>query len=254
MESTYGDRDHRSLHETAVEGRVAIAQAIAAEAKVLVPAFAIGRTQWLLYLIAGAFKRGILPRFPIDLDSPMAIEATQIDRRNAELFDEEALAMHRSGELQAESRQLHPCPTVAESRRLLGVKGPCLIMAGAGMCTGGRILHHLRNELPHPRTTVLVVGFQSKGSLGRALVDGEPSVRIMGERVPVRASVRTMGGPSGHAGQSDLMHWFDSLAGSKPKLVLTHGEDRGRTELARRIRERHGIKAHLPDLNEVLEF
>ena len=254
LESTYGDRDHRSLHETAVEGRKIISAAVANKAKILVPAFAIGRTQLLLYLLAGAFKRKTLPPFPIFVDSPMAIEATNVYRRHAELFDEEALEMYRTGEMRTHLRTVRPCPTAKESRRLNDVPGPCLIMAGAGMCTGGRILHHLRHNLPIPGTEVLIVGFQSHGSLGRALVDGKKVVTIHGERVPVRAAIRTMGGLSGHAGQRDLVEWFDSVAASRPRVVLTHGEDGPRDALRRIIKERHGLDAQPAGLGQTFEF
>ena len=254
LESTYGDRNHRSLHETAVEGRKIVAGAIEAKAKILVPAFAIGRTQLLLYLLAGAFKRKTLTPFPIYIDSPMAIEATQIYRRHVELYDAEALAMHKSGELRSHLRTVRACPTAKDSRGLNTVKGPCLIMAGAGMCTGGRILHHLLYNLPRPETQVLFVGFQSRGSLGRALVDGKKLVSIHGQKIPVRAAIHTMGGLSGHAGQSDLMNWFDSVASCRPRLVLTHGEDKARTALAQLIAERHQIKSEIPRLGETIEF
>jgi len=254
MEATYGDRDHRSLEETAIEGRKIIGRAIENKAKILVPAFAIGRTQLLLYLLAGAFKRKTLPPFPIYVDSPMAIEATYIYRRHAELFDEEALAMRKSGELHTHLRTVRPCPTAADSRRLNSVKGPCLIMAGAGMCTGGRIMHHLRENLPKPETEVLIVGFQSQGTLGRALVDGKKLVTIQAQKVPVRASIRTMGGLSGHAGQRDLVKWFDSLAHARPRVILTHGEDKSRNALRRIIADRHQLKAECPALGEVVHF
>ena len=254
MESTYGDRNHRSLEETAIEGRKIIADAIANKGKILVPAFAIGRTQLLLYLLAGAFKRKMLTPFPIFVDSPMAIEATNVYRRHAELFDEEALAMQRSGELKTHLASVRTCPSGAESRKLNNVRGPCLIMAGAGMCTGGRIIHHLKYNLPLAETTVLIVGFQSRGSLGRALVEGKKVVTIHGQRVPVRASIRTMGGLSGHAGQRDLVQWFDSLASSRPRVILTHGEDTARDALAKIISSKHRLKAELPKLNEVIEL
>ena len=151
MESTYGDRTHRSLHDTAIEGREIIARAIKNKAKILVPIFAIGRTQLLLYLLGGAFKNKTLPPFPIYLDSPMAIEATSIYRRNNELFDEEALSMVQSGDLRRNLTSLRTCAKPGESRALNRVQGPCLIMAGSGMCTGGRIVHHLKHNLFRPR-------------------------------------------------------------------------------------------------------
>src|SRR5262249_38043246 len=152
----YGDRDHRSLRETTLETREVIKKAVEAGGKILGPVFAIGRTQLLMYLLAGAFQHGMLPRFPIFIDSPMAIEATRIYGKHTELFDEEALALWQSGELRENLETVHFCPTADDSRALNNQPGPCLIMAGAGMCTGGRILHHLRHNLARPGTTVLI--------------------------------------------------------------------------------------------------
>jgi metallo-beta-lactamase family protein len=252
MESTYGDRDHRSLAETAVATREAVKRAVESGGKVLVPVFAVGRTQLLLYLLAGAFQRGTLSPFPIFIDSPMAIEATKLYAKHVELFDEEALAMQRSGELRTNLETVRTCPTAADSRALNDFREPCLIMAGAGMCTGGRILHHFKYNLAKPSTTVIIVGYQSNGSLGRMLVDGKKTVSIFGERIPVRASVHTFGGLSGHAGQSDLVNWFDSLAASQPRVFLTHGEDRARKPLGRLLESRYRVPVEYPALRSVV--
>jgi metallo-beta-lactamase family protein len=254
MESTYGDRNHRSLHETAVEGRRIIAKAIENKAKILVPVFAIGRTQLLLYLLAGAFKRKTLPQFPIYIDSPMAIEATTIYRRNNELFDAEALDMVGSGELRRQLTSVHPCAKPGESKALNEVQGPSLVMAGNGMCTGGRIMNHLRHNLPIPETAVLIVGFQSPGTLGRKLVDGAKNVRVFGEEIPVRASIHTMGGFSAHADQSNLLDWFSVVAPSKPRTIITHGEDRARETFSNLIQSRFGMKSERPALGDVIEI
>jgi metallo-beta-lactamase family protein len=254
MESTYGDRDHRSLAETAVETREVVKEAVAAGAKILVPVFAVGRAQLLLYLLAGAFKRGTLSPFPIYIDSPMAIEATKLYAKHAELFDEEALAMQRSGELRQELDTVKYCPSADDSRALNDVKGPCLIMAGAGMCTGGRILHHFRHNLARPGTTVLFVGYQGHGSLGRMIVDGKPAVTIFGEKIPVRASVHTFGGLSGHAGQTDLLRWLGSFAASGPRVFLTHGEERSRKPLGELIKDGHNLRVDYPGLGEKIEI
>ncbi len=254
MESTYGDRNHRSMHDTAIEGREIISKAIVDKAKVIVPVFAVGRTQLLLYLLAGAFKNKTLPRFPIYLDSPMAIEATKVYGRNSELFDAEALGMVESGLLRKSLDSASPCTSPGESRALNSVKGPCLIMAGSGMCTGGRVMHHLRHNLPIPETAVLIVGFQSPGTLGRKLVDGAESVMIMGEEIPVRASIHTMGGFSAHADQSGLLDWFSRIAPSKPRTIITHGEDRARTALSDLIRTRYGVTTECPALDDVIEI
>ena len=254
MESTYGDRNHKSLHDTAIEGREIIAQAIHQKAKILVPVFAVGRTQLLLYLLAGAFKRGTLPPFPIFLDSPMAVEVTNIYKAGWELFDEEAKQMVRSGELRQHLDTLKFCGSASDLRGLNETKGPCLIVAGNGMCSGGRILHHLRHNIGRPGTTILIVGFQSPGSLGRQLVDGARSVSIFGENLPVNASIHTMGGFSAHADQNGLIAWFDSVVQSKPRLIITHGEDRARCTLAELIKSKHGIRAELPKLNQTVEI
>jgi metallo-beta-lactamase family protein len=254
MESTYGDRNHRSLHDTAIEGREIIARAIENKAKILVPVFAVGRTQLLLYLMAGAFSRKTLPKFPIYLDSPMAIEATRIYGKNNELFDEEGKAMVASGELRKNLDIAKATPKPAQSRALNDVSGPCMIMAGAGMCTGGRIIHHLRHNLPIDGTVVLIVGFQSANSLGRQLVNGEKVVRIFGERVPVRASIHTMGGFSAHADQKGLLDWFGAVAPSKPRTIITHGEDRARGVFSGLIDSHHRIKTQCPNLGDVIEI
>jgi metallo-beta-lactamase family protein len=252
MESTYGDRDHRSLSETVAEAYAVLKQAVAKGSKILVPSFAIGRTQVILYLLAGAFQRGDLPKFPIYVDSPMAIEATRIYGAHVELFDEEAQALQKAGLLRANLDTVHFCRTSDESRALNHVAGPCLIMAGSGMCNGGRILHHLRHNLDNPNTTVLVVGFQSHGSLGRLLVDHAKTVTIFGEHIPVRASTFTFGGLSGHAGQTDLLNWFGSIAPSRPRLILTHGEDRARKPLGKLVESRFGVSAEFPGLGDVV--
>jgi len=254
MESTYGDRNHRSLHETAIEGRDIIAKAVESKGKILVPVFAVGRTQLLLYLLAGAFKRKTLPKFPIFLDSPMAIEATKIYGNNNELFDAEALEMVTSGELRRQLADVRTCPQPADSKALNDVEGPCLIMAGNGMCTAGRITHHLSHNLPIPGTVVLIVGFQSHRSIGRKLVDGAKSVKIFGKEVPVRASIHTMGGFSAHADQNDLLKWFSVVAGSRPRTIITHGEDRARKVFGDLIQTHFGLKTEHPILGEEIEI
>ncbi len=254
MESTYGNRNHRSLRDTALEGRDIIERAIQQKAKIIVPVFAIGRTQLLLYLLGGAFKNKTLPPFPIYIDSPMAIEATTIYRRNTELFDQEALSRVQSGELRRSLATAQACTSPAASRALNDVKGPCLIMAGSGMCTGGRIMHHLRHNLPIPETAVLIVGFQSPGPIGRRLVDGEQTVMIMGKEIPVRGSIHTMGGFSAHADQNGLLDWYGVMAPSRPRTIVTHGEDRARKAFSGLLQERFGVQAECPVLDDVIEI
>jgi metallo-beta-lactamase family protein len=252
MESTYGDRDHRSLRETLQEGEAAIRKAVETKGKILIPSFAVGRTQQLLYYLAAGIHRGDVPHFPVYIDSPMAIEATKIYSQHPELYDEETMELLNSGELKEDLSHLRFCASADESRALNYVEGPCMIIAGAGMCNAGRILHHLRHNLWKPETSVIIVGFQAAGTLGRKLVEGAKQVTIFGEKISVEASIHLLGGLSAHAGQSDLLKWFDSLAGSKPRLVLSHGEDRGRKPLAEIILQRYGIKAILPEFGETV--
>jgi metallo-beta-lactamase family protein len=207
----------------------------------------------LLYLLAAAFRNKTLPRFPVYLDSPLAIEATRIYGKHNEIFDEEARRMVHSGELREQLQTVRFCPTANESRDLNNIKGPCMIMAGSGMCTGGRIMHHLRHNLFRPETAVLIVGFQSPGTLGRQLVDGAKSISILGERVVARASIHTLGGFSAHAGQSDLLDWFAAVAPSRPRVIITHGENRARKALSDLIRSAHGLRAECPNLGDIIE-
>lgn len=252
MESTYGDRDHKPLRDTVVEALDIIRHAVSTGGKILVPTFAVGRAQNLLYVLAAASGDGALPMFPVYLDSPMAIEATAIYGRHKDLFDDEAIALERNGFLRARFENVIASPSSQESRKLNELHGPCMILAGNGMCTGGRILHHLRHNLSNPSTTVMIVGYQSEGSVGRRLVDGEKTVRIFGESIRVRAKIHTLGGFSAHAGQTELLQWLEKMAPSRPRVVLTHGEDRARLPLARLIKKKFGISAALPALEEVI--
>jgi metallo-beta-lactamase family protein len=250
MESTYGDHDHQPLEATLQKGRSIVEKAIGLNGKILVPSFAIGRTQQLLYYMARAIYRGNIREIPVYLDSPMAIEATKIYADHMELYDREAQEMVGLGVIKGDLSRLIVSVSAEESRALNNVEGPCMIIAGAGMCNAGRILHHLRHNLSKPETTVMIVGYQGHGSLGRRLLDGAGSVRIFGEDIEVKAEIASMGGLSAHAGQGDLLNWFDTVASSKPKLVLTHGEDKSRSALADIINERYGITAVLPQLGD----
>lgn len=254
LESTYGDRNHRSLKDTVDEFRQLIRDAVAEKGKILVPTFAVGRAQALLYHLAGMFAEKVVPPFPVVLDSPMAIEATKLHTRHPELFDEEM------AELAGEKRFIKDFPTLQhsitadDSRALNDMPGPCLIMAGAGMCNAGRILHHLKFNLSRPGTVVIIVGYQAPGSLGRVLVEGAKEVRIHGETILVRAKAHSLGGFSAHAGQSDLLEWFSCLAPKNPRVILTHGEERGREPLAALIENRFKLKAQRPQLGDVIEI
>jgi metallo-beta-lactamase family protein len=254
LESTYGDHDHRSYEATVSELETIIREATEQRGKLLVPTFAVGRAQQIVYHLAVLFHQGKVAPFPVCLDSPMAIEASKIYREHPELVDEEAQEWRRQGVFPVDPTHFRTTRTADESKQLNDLQGPCLILAGSGMCNGGRILHHLKQNLWRAGTHVLIVGYQGHGTLGRLLVEGAPRVKIHGETIAVKAQVHTLGGFSAHAGQTELLAWFDSIAESKPRVALTHGEDGPREALARLIEQRHGLRPVLPALGETVEL
>ena len=254
MESTYGDRDHRPIDQTIDEFRAIVRDSVTRRGLILAPAFAIGRAQTLLYLLAVMFRRDELPKFPVYLDSPMALEATRIYLEHPELIDEEARRFLNEAPLSEDTETMHMVESVAESRALNDLDGPAMIIASSGMATGGRIVHHLKHHVWKPSTSVLITGFQAHGTPGRQLVDGTDHLILMGDRIPVRASVHTLNGFSAHAGQTDLVRWFGPLADDRPRLALIHGEQAAREALAGVIQAKYGIQAILPDYGESIDF
>jgi metallo-beta-lactamase family protein len=254
LESTYGDHDHRPFMQTVEEFVDIVKATVNKRGKILVPTFAVGRAQLLTTLLAWMFRKKKVRPFPIFLDSPMAIEATNIYVRHRELFDEQMAKFVAERALRADLKTMTLSVTADDSRKINEQTGPCLIMAGAGMCNAGRIVHHLKQNLWKPDTHVLIVGYQSHESLGRRLVEGDKVVSIHGEKIAVKAQVHTMGGFSAHAGQTDLMSWFEALAPSKPRVILTHGEHGPRETLARLIWQKHRLKAQLPQMMETIEI
>jgi len=258
LEATYGAHDHQPFRQTVEEFVRIVSDAVKQRGRILIPTFAVGRAQMLVALMSWIFRQRHLKPFPLFLDSPMAIEATKIYLKHfqhtPELFDDWLLAYTRQKPMRADLKTLTATVTADESKRINDCPAPCLVMAGAGMCNAGRILHHLKANLAKPETHVLIVGYQAHGSLGRMLVDGEKAVSIHGEKVVVKAKIHTLGGFSGHAGQTDLLGWFDVLAPSRPRVVLTHGEDRPRAALAKLIQQRYGIKAMLPAMQDVIQI
>jgi metallo-beta-lactamase family protein len=252
MESTYGDRNHRTLDETLVEFSSIVRSAVAQKGKIFIPSFAIGRTQQLLYHLAELFKAGTIPQIPIFIDSPMGISATRIYQHHTELFDDESTALLRSGELLHLLSTVRATETREESQAINDEKGPFVVIAGSGMATAGRILHHLRQNLDDPSSHILIVGYQGRGTLGRKLVDGQPVVSVLGDKITVRAQIHTLGGFSAHAGQTELMAWGKHCINSATTVFLTHGEDDARTVLAERLTEATGVRPYLPTYAERL--
>lgn len=254
LESTYGGKDHRPFTETVDEFVRIVKEAVAQQGKILVPTFAVGRAQLLTGLLGWMFRRKHVRPFPLFLDSPMAIEATKIYTQHRELFDDQMTKFIAERPLREDLKTLTLSVTAEQSKKINDQPGPCLVMAGAGMCNAGRILHHLKANLWKPETHVMIVGFQAHGSLGRRLVEGEKLVSIFGEKIAVKAKVHTLGGFSAHAGQTDLLTWFSAIAPSKPRVVLTHGEDEPRAALAKKIQQRFGLRSISPKMGEAIEL
>jgi metallo-beta-lactamase family protein len=254
LESTYGDHGHRPFGETVEEFFSIVHDTVEKRGKILVPTFAVGRAQLLMSLLARMFREHKVRPFPLFLDSPMAIEATNIYLHHRELFDDEMTKFIADKPVREDLKTLTLSLTADDSRKINDQPGPCLIMAGAGMCNAGRIQHHLKQNLWKPDTHVLIVGYQSVETLGRRLVEGDKEVRIHGEKIAVRAQVHTLGGFSAHAGQKDLLGWFSAIAPAKPRVILTHGEDGPRQELAKQIQARFQLTPELPNMNDVIEL
>lgn len=254
IESTYGGRNHPPYADTVNELKRLIKDAVKNKGKILIPTFAVGRTQQLLFHLHELFASGDLERFPIYLDSPMATAATQIYSRHTDVLDDNVREFFTGENIFAALPNLRICTTAIESQALNDVPGPCLIMAGAGMCDAGRILHHLRHNLSLPNTLVLIVGYQAKESFGRRLLDGANPVKIMGQTVFVRARIVSIEGFSAHADQRDLLKWVEPLARKNSRIILTHGESHQLNELKYKIEETYAIRPEIPSIGDVLEI
>ncbi len=256
LESTYGGRRRRPLAETVDAFKQIVCEAAAKEQRVLIPAFAVGRAQLILYYLAEAVREGRLPGdFPIVLDSPMATEATEALLRHPEVLDPETTELIEARQFAKDLSGLVVTRSAKESQSLNDTGEPCVILSASGMCEGGRIVHHLRHNLWRPGVQVLLVGYMAQGTLGRELADGAAEVEIFGEPVAVRADVHVLDGFSAHADHDELLGWLGAVAGAhKPRIVLTHGEDEERAALAQAVLERFGIEADRPGPGTVLDL
>jgi len=254
LESTYGDRDHRSMDGTLEQFVSILREARTPHGKVLVPSFAVGRTQQLVYFIGQFRREGLVSDPRVAVDSPMAISTTELYRRHRDLFDAEARRIIDAGDTPLDFPGLRFTRSAEDSKALNPLGNGIVILSAAGMCTGGRILHHLRHNLWRPETHVVFVGYQGVGTLGRRIVDGARMVRIMGEPIAVRANIHTLGGFSAHAGQTDLLWWASHLAPARPRTLLIHGEDPQRRTLRERLKADFSLDADLPDFGHVVEL
>ncbi len=253
LESTYGGRDHRPFDDSVEEFRKAIVETLERGGNVLIPSFALERSQELLYVLYGFYRAGDLPRCTIYLDSPMAIDCTRIFAKHGDCFDEEALALSEAGGNPFHFEALRFTRHTDDSRAINNHTSGAIIIAGSGMCTGGRILHHLRHNLWRPECSVIFVGYAAVGTTGRAIIDGVNPIRLYGESVQVRAQIHTINGFSGHAGQRTLLDWLERT-GQPEKVILVHGEDSSREALSHAIGEKLGLTTVLPGTGDVIEI
>jgi metallo-beta-lactamase family protein len=255
LESTYGGRERPPEEETAEELKKTLEEAVRSRARIIIPAFAVGRTQVVLFYLAEAIREGRLPRdFPIYLDSPMASKATAAVLDHPDLYDAETSELAARRQIRSDLQSLRITESVDESRELNYSDHPCIIISASGMCEGGRVLHHLRHHLWRPNVHVLFVGYMARGTLGRQIAEGAERVQILHDEVVVRAKVHRLEGFSAHAGHSELVEWLSAVAPAKPRVVLTHGEDEAREALAEAIRARYGISAERPGPGDVVEL
>lgn len=246
LESTYGGRDHRSTEESLAEFADALNEAAQHGENVIIPAFAVGRAQEILYTISQLERTGQIRPRPVYFDSPMAIRVTEIYPRFEDCF-EVPVPSTRS----LEPRNLHICRKPEESMEI-NLKRDVVILSASGMCDAGRVVHHLKHNLWRPGAHVIIAGFQAMGTRGRALVDGAKKVRIHGEEIIVRAKIHTIGGFSAHAGQSELVKWASPMLASGAKLALIHGEEEEREALAAQFARSAGVQALLPEQGDSL--
>jgi len=255
LESTYGDRNHKDEQTSRDELAQAISYSYEHGEKVIIPAFAVERTQEVLYSLFLLHKEGRLPAdMPVYVDSPLAIRATEIFRKHPEYFDEETQALLKNGEDPLRMPNLKFTLRTEESQGINTAAGPAVVISASGMCNAGRIKHHLRHNLWRKGASVVFVGFQAKGTPGRHIVDGAKKIRILGEEVAVNARIFTIGGFSAHAGQSQILDWLQGLkelAGENLQVFLIHGEHGAQKTLAGIIRERFQLPVHIPAYLEV---
>jgi len=247
METTYGDRLHKKLHPSVNELLEVVSDTFNRGGNVVIPTFALERAQEILYYFREGIEKGTLPRYSrVFLDSPMAISATEIFGRHTECFDAEAFNLFSNGKDPFGFKGLRFTRETAESMALNQMHGSAVIMAGSGMCTGGRVRHHLKHNLWREDSSVIFVGYAASGTLARRIVDGAKKVRIFGEEIVVRASVHTIGGFSAHADRDELLAWFNKTG--KPKQAfLVHGEEKAMTRFRGLLK---GTHVDMPKLHE----
>jgi metallo-beta-lactamase family protein len=253
IESTYGNRVHKGMEDTVEEFIHAVNDTLCRKkGNVVIPSFAVGRTQDILYLLAVLTRKGRLSGVTVYIDSPLASEATRITMRHPECYDDEAREMFAWGVAHPEAMKIVLVRNMEESRALNSLQGGAIIVAGSGMCDAGRVKHHLKHNLWRKESSVIFVGFQAQGTLGRKIVDGAKRVRVFGEEIVVAADVYTIGGLSAHADRDDLLAWAGQFQAPPENIFVAHGEESVSLEFAGTLKKILGWHAQVPSFGQSL--
>ena len=250
LESTYGDRLHKTREETVGELLKILQEAFAHQAKVVIPAFAVERTQDIIYTLGQFIRKGSIPSVPVYIDSPLAISATEIFKKNSDCFDQETRDLLSGGENPLEIPGIIYTRTTEESKTINEAPGPGIIVSASGMCDSGRIQHHLKHHLWREESHIVIIGYQAEGTIGRRIVDGAKTVKLFGEEIAVRAHIHTLGGFSAHADQRGLLDWLSHIRNPRLEVLVNHGEERISMKLGELISERFHLRATVPQWRE----
>ncbi|MBW7898973.1 Ribonuclease [Candidatus Brocadiaceae bacterium B188] len=254
IESTYGNRKHKGIKETVDEFTRVVTESIGRGGNVVIPAFAVGRTQEILYLLNQLSREGKLNHVQVFVDSPMALQATRITIRHPECLDEETLALMKKGNFLKGTLTLKFTESVDDSMEINRIKSNAIIISASGMCEAGRIRYHLKHNLWRPECSVIFVGFQAAGTLGRRIVEGAKMVRIFDEEIAVNASIYTIGGLSAHADRDELLDWLGRFKKRPRRVFVTHGEENAALDFAKAIQDRLQFDAYVPDILEEIHL
>jgi len=250
LESTYGNRFHKSRQETVEELLRIVKEAIHDQGKVVIPAFAVERTQDIIYTLGGFIREGLIQEIPVYIDSPLAISATEIFKRNSDCFDDETKRLLLQGDNPFEPPWIIYTRSIEESKAINEDPRPGVIISASGMCDSGRIKHHLKHHLWQKTSHIVFVGYQAEGTIGRKIVDGAKSVRLFGEEVAVKAQVHTLGGFSAHADQKGLLEWLSHFKNPELEIFLVHGEEKVQMEFSKVIENQFHLKPYIPKWKE----
>jgi metallo-beta-lactamase family protein len=250
LESTYGNRLHKSREETVQEFLRIVQESIHHQAKVVIPAFAVERTQDIIYTIGQLIRKGLIPSIPVYIDSPLAISATEIFKRNSDCFDQETKELLLGGENPLELPEMIYTQTTEESKAINEDSRPGIIISASGMCDSGRIQHHLKHHLWREASHIVFMGYQAEGTIGRRIVDGAKTVRLFGEEIAVKAHIHTLGGFSAHADQKGLLEWLSHWENPQLEVFVNHGEEKISMELSELIRQQFHFQTTVPQWRE----